>query len=200
MTPSDHDGGPARPATPRIPPLPEASFDDTTRELLGQATVGPASNIFATLVRHPGLFRRWLPFGGKLLAGKIPDRERELLILRTGWHCGSAYEWAQHVRIARQAGLADAEIGRVREGPDAPGWDPFDATLLRAADELHGDACVSDATWAALAERYDERQLIELPMLVGHYHLVAFALNSLGVQVEPEVAATAVLAGDDGER
>jgi alkylhydroperoxidase family enzyme len=197
MTPSDHDGAP-RPAAPRIPPLPEASFDDTTRELLGQATVGPASNIFATLVRHPGLFRRWLPFGGKLLAGKIPDRERELLILRTGWHCGSAYEWAQHVRIARTAGLSDDAIGRVRDGPDAPGWDPFDACLLRAADELHADSCVSDATWEALAERYDERQMIELPMLVGHYHLVAFALNSLGVQVEPEVAAAAVLAGDEG--
>jgi alkylhydroperoxidase family enzyme len=196
MTPSDHDGAPARPAAPRIPPLPEAEYDETTRELLGQATVGPASNIFATLVRHPGLFRRWLPFGGKLLAGKIPGRERELLILRTGWHCGSDYEWAQHVRIARQAGLDDDEIGRVREGPDAPGWDAFDATLLRAADELHADACVSDATWAALAERYDERQMIELPMLVGHYHLVAFALNSLGVQVEPDVAAAAVLAGD----
>jgi alkylhydroperoxidase family enzyme len=196
MSASDHDGGPTRPAAPRIPPLPEAEFDDATRELLGQATVGPASNIFATLVRHPGLFRRWLPFGGKLLAGKIPDRERELLILRTGWHCGSAYEWAQHVRIARQAGLSDDEIGRVREGPDAPGWDGVDATLLRAADELHTDACVSDATWAALAERYDERQMIELPMLVGHYHLVAFALNSLGVQVEDDVAAAAVLDGD----
>ena len=36
-----------------------------------------------------------------------------------------------------------------------------------------------------LAARYDERQLIELPMLVGHYHLVAFTLNSLGVQLEP---------------
>jgi alkylhydroperoxidase family enzyme len=202
MSASDHDGGPARPAAPRIPPLPEAEQDAVARELLGEAGFGRgggASNIFATLVRHPGLFRRWLPFGGKLLAGKLPERDRELLILRTGWHCGSAYEWAQHVRIARQAGLADDEIDRVREGPDAPGWDAFDATLLRAADELHADACVSDATWAVLAERYDERQMIELPMLVGHYHLVAFALNSLGVQVEPDVAAEAVLAGDEGD-
>ena len=76
-----------------------------------------------------------------------------------------------------------------RPTPDAPGWDPFDATLLRAADELHHDATLSDATWAALAGRYDERQMIELPMLVGHYHLVAFTLNALGVQVEDDVAA-----------
>ncbi|HKY67509.1 MAG TPA: carboxymuconolactone decarboxylase family protein [Acidimicrobiales bacterium] len=199
--PSDAQAGPtggARPATPRIPPLAEADRDDQARALLAEAG-GPAAgatNIFATFVRHPGLFRRWLPFGGKLLAGKIPPRDRELVILRTGWNCRSDYEWAQHVRIARAAGLADDEIARVREGPDAPGWAPLEVLLLRAADELHADACIGDGTWAGLTAHYDEKQMIELPMLVGHYHLVAFTLSSLGVQVEDEVAAAAVLAGD----
>jgi 4-carboxymuconolactone decarboxylase len=174
----------------RIPPLPADEQDDQARELLAQAggEAGGATNIFATLVRHPGLFRKWLPFGGKLLAGKLPARDRELLILRTGWNCDAPYEWAQHVRIARRAGVTDEEIERVKAAPDAPGWDPFDATLIQAADELHHDATLSDATWAALAGRYDERQMIELPMLVGHYHLVAFTLNALGVQVEDDVA------------
>jgi alkylhydroperoxidase family enzyme len=148
-----------------------------------------AVNIFRTLVRHPGLFRRWLPFGGKLLVGKLPARDRELMILRTGWNCQADYEWAQHVVIARRAGIGDDEIARIKDGPDAPGWEPWDATLLRAADELHGDSVLSDATWAALAANYDERQMIEVPMLIGHYHMVAYALNSLGVQVEPDVAA-----------
>jgi 4-carboxymuconolactone decarboxylase len=178
-----------RPQTPRIPPLAPDHQDEQARELLGQAgTPGtPASNIFATLVRHPGLFRKWLPFGGKLLTGKLPPRDRELLILRTGWRCRSEYEWGQHVLIARASGVSDDEIRRTRDGPDAPGWDAFDAALLRAADELHDDACITDATWAVLAGRYDERQLVEVPMLVGHYHLVAFTLSSLGVQREPGV-------------
>lgn len=199
--PSNAQAGPAggaRPATPRIPPLAEADRDDQARALLAEAG-GPAAgatNIFATFVRHPGLFRKWLPFGGKLLAGKIPPRDRELVILRTGWNCRSDYEWAQHVRIARAAGLADDEIARVRAGPDAAGWAPLDALLLRAADELHADACIGDATWAGLTGHYDEKQMIELPMLVGHYHLVAFTLSSLGVQVEDDAAAAAVLAGD----
>ena len=177
----------ARPSSPRIPPLPAAEQTDAQRELLAGLAL-PAANIFGTLVRHPGLFRRWMPFGGKLLSGKIPARERELLILRTGWNCLSEYEWAQHVLIGRSSGLSDDEIERVKAGPDDPAWDPFDATLLRAADELHADACVTDATWAVLADRYDEHQLIELPMLVGQYHLVAFTLNSLGVQREPGLA------------
>jgi alkylhydroperoxidase family enzyme len=177
--------------TPRIPPLPPEERDAEARELLDGVTAGaaPAANIFSTLVRHPGLFRRWLPFGGKLLGGgKLPARDRELLILRTGWLCKAEYEWAQHREISKSIGIGDEEIARVREGADAPGWDDFDATLLRAADELHAQARIGDDTWAKLAERYDQKQLIEVPMLVGHYHMVAFTLNSLGVPLEDGLA------------
>ena len=178
-----------RPSSPRIAPLAPEERSPETDELLHSAAApgGSALNIFATLVRHPGLCRHWLPFGGKLLAGKLPPRERELAILRTGWRCRSEYEWGQHVLIGRAAGLTAPEIHRIQHGPDAPGWDPFDAVVLRAADELHDDSCVSDPTWGALAQRYDDRQLIELLMLVGQYHLVSFALNSLGVEREPGV-------------
>ena len=180
----------SRPESPRISPLPTDEQDERAQELLGGVVVPGAraaagANIFTTLVRHPGLFRRWAPFGGRLLEGKLPARDRELLILRTGWRCESEYEWGQHVLIGRGAGLTDDELNRIKEGPGAHGWDPFDAALLRAADDLHDDSCLSDDTWRMLASRYDERQLIEVPMVVGHYHLVAFTLNSLGVQREP---------------
>jgi len=124
-------------------------------------------------------------FGGFLLGGgALPPRERELLILRTGYNCGSSYEWGQHVRLSEALGMDREEILRVAEGPDADGWSAADATLLRAADELHEHAKISDRTWARLAEIY-ERGLIEIPMVVGHYHLVAFALNSLEVELDP---------------
>jgi len=149
---------------------------------------GADLNIFATLARHPRLFKRWSAFGGTLLyRGELSERDRELLILRTAWNCRAGYEWGQHARIARAAGLSDDEIARVAKGPDKPGWDTFEASLLRAADELHADSVISDPTWAALAERYGERQLIEVCMLVGQYHLVAFTLNSLGIEREPGV-------------
>ena len=178
-----------RPSQPRIAPIPPEDRDDTTRDLLGKLAIGSGElNIFSTLVRHPALFRRWMAFGGELLmSGTIPARERELLVLRTGWNCQAEYEWGQHVTIGKQAGLTDEEIARIAEGPEADGWSDQDATLLRAADELHHDSCISDATWIALAAHMDERQLIELTMLVGQYHLVSFALNSLGVQREPGV-------------
>jgi 4-carboxymuconolactone decarboxylase len=176
--------------TPRIPPLPEAQWSQELHRILDATPPGfnvrlGENNIFPTLARHEGLFRAWLPFGGFLLGrGVLPARERELLILRTGFNCSSDYEWGQHARIAESLGIAGEEIARVAEGPDAAGWSQDDATLLLAADELHESAKISEQTWAKLAERYDERGLIELTMLVGHYHMVAFALNSTGVELD----------------
>ncbi len=121
-----------------------------------------------------------------LYGGTLPARERELLILRAGYLCRADYEWGQHVEIGRAAGLTDVEIARVAAGPLAEGWSPEDADLLRAADELHGSSRISSSTWAALAKRWDDQQLIELCMVVGQYHLVAFTLNSLGVEPESE--------------
>ena len=170
----------ARPTAPRIAPLPREDQVGQYAELLD----GLDANIFRTLVRAPGLFRRWLPFGGKLLSGKLPARDRELLILRTSVNCDAVYEWSQHVSIGQAAGLTPTEIDRVATSA-LDGWSALDAALLRAADELHTDTCLSDATWAVLAEHYDTQQLIELPMLVGQYHMVAMTLNSLGVEVDP---------------
>ncbi len=148
---------------------------------------GPTQNIFRTLARHPGLFRKWMPFGGKLLNGKLPARERELAILRVGWLCRSDYEWGQHVPIGRRAGLTEDEIARIPSGPKGSGWSELDRAILSATDELHESACIADATWVRLAAEYDEKQLIELVMCVGQYHLVSFALNTFGVQREEGV-------------
>ena len=124
-----------RPHSPRLAPLDVADFDGNQADAFAAlAPKGTTVNIFTTLIRHPGLFRRWMPFGGKLLTGRLPARDRELLILRVGWRCRAEYEWAQHVPIGRAAGLADDEIRRVTRGPDAPGWSTLDAALLRAAD------------------------------------------------------------------
>ena len=150
-------------------------------------------NIFATLAYHPKLLKRWLVFGNHVLAkSTLPARDRELLILRTGWNCRSPYEWGQHVAIARVIGVDDAEIVRVSEGPDASGWSEADAALLRAADELHGDDSLSDVTYAALAARYDEQQLLDVVFTVGQYHIVSMALNAFGVERDDGVTGVPV--------
>lgn len=171
---------------PRIAPLGPADRDERARQLIDElAPQGREMNIFLTLVRHPGLFARFRPFLGKLLAGRLAARDREILILRTAWLCGSPYEWGQHDSIGRDAGLTEDELARIPHGPDADFWSPADRALLRATDELHSTFTISDATWAELAQTLDEHQLIEIPMVVGNYHMVAFFLNALRIEPEP---------------
>jgi alkylhydroperoxidase family enzyme len=99
-------------------------------------------------------------------------------------NCGSSYEWGQHVRISLAGGIDRETVDRVLEGPDAEGWSDHDAALLRAADELHEHSRISDGTWEALAGAYDTEQLIETTMVVGHYTMLAGALNSFGVELD----------------
>ncbi len=175
---------------PRIPPRPVDDWPAELRERFGGAE---PLNIFATLAHHPRLLARWLPFANHiLLKSSLPARDRELLILRTGWRCASPYEWAQHVQIGLAAGLSEADIARIADGPDAAGWDPFDAALLRATDELHDTGRITDTTWAVLASRYDTEQLLEVPATVGQYHLVSFLLNSARVELDASVPEPSV--------
>jgi 4-carboxymuconolactone decarboxylase len=175
---------------PRIAPLSPQELPPDIAELLGSVPARPDApltthNIFLTLARHPGLFKRWMRFGGFLLArGELPARDRELLILRTAVLCDSSYEWGQHVRIALAVGIERETIDRALGGPDEQGWSEHEAALLRAADELHARSIICDETWRALSGTYDQAQLIEATMLIGQYHMVAFALNTLGVPMD----------------
>jgi 4-carboxymuconolactone decarboxylase len=175
---------------PRILPLPPDQWDPEVRPIIegASAQVGRPLNIMATFANHPKLLKRWSVLANHTLAkSTLPAREREVLILRTGFRCGSDYEWGQHVGLGRQAGLTDSEIARVAEGPAADGWSRSDGALLRAADELHDDQLVSDATWADLALDWDTQQLMDIVFTVGVYTQIAMALRSFGVPREPGV-------------
>ena len=173
---------------PRIYPQKESEWDEDARILIEgfkKISKGPVTNIMATLANYSKLYKRWRVFGNHVLfKSSLPPREREILILRIGWLCQAEYEWGQHVIIGKHAGLNDEDIIRIIEGPNAEGWDDFDATLVRAVDELYIDSFITDATWQRLAVKYNKHQLIDLVFTVGQYNLVSMALNTLGVQLE----------------
>ena len=176
---------------PRVAPTTPADWDDETRELIERTSRhndGKVLNVMSTMARHPDLLKRWMPFGSYVLgANTLPKRARELVTLRVGLLAGSAYEWAQHVSIARTVGCTDEEIERVVDGLEASGWEPADRALLRATDELMRTDAVTDTTWEALVEHWDERQRIDLVFTIGQYRMVSMALNTFGVQIEDGV-------------
>lgn len=146
---------------------------------------GSVLNIFRVLMNHPPLVRSWGRFGGYILSSRqtLPARDRELLILRIGWLNQAQYEWEQHVRIGKTAGLTDDEIDRISKGPKA-GWDRHEAALVQAADDLYENSVVSDETWKTLSERYSTQQMMDTVFTLGQYTLVSWALNSFCVPLD----------------
>lgn len=174
----------------RLSPLPADQWDDAARHavagMLPQERRNPrdAGNLLATLVHHPELTRAFLRFSSYLLTSStLPPRVREQAILRVAHRRGCAYEWEHHVKIAKLAGLSDADIAAARSGDAA---DEFDRAVLGAVDELDEKSNLSDHTWAALSERLDERQRMDLIFTIGGYTALAMALNTFGVEVEQE--------------
>ena len=180
-------------AEPRLVPLDERELGERewavirqVRALVGYPPDAPVAEIFRTMCRHPDFFLDFLVPGITIMSASAwPARERELLILRTGWLCGAPFEFGEHVERARHSGMTPDEIARVTLGSGAEGWTRLEAALLRAVEELHADAMISDATWEVLRAQCDDRQLIELPMIVGHYHTAAFVQNSLRFPLNP---------------
>lgn len=180
---------PVRLREPRVAPLPESQWGEIERSiLLPDAQPALRQNVFTTLVRHAPLVSAWGPFGRYVLQqSELPAREREIVILRMGWLCQSGYEWGQHARIGLLSGLTAEDLHKIAVGPEAEGWTDFERTLLRAADELHYHSVLSDETWQSLRDNYSLEQTLDVVLTAGEYKLVSMALNSLGVQLDPDV-------------
>ncbi|MET0374960.1 MAG: carboxymuconolactone decarboxylase family protein [Rhizorhabdus sp.] len=142
--------------------------------------------IMFTMCRVPDLWNALIDLTVQLQGASsvLPARERKLAILRTGWLCQAPYEFGEHVKQAKRLGFTSAEIERVIAGSSHPDWQPYERAILRAVEELHESSMVSDLTWTQLAERFDERQLIELLVLIGQFTATAYFQNSLRLRLE----------------
>ncbi|MDG2001734.1 MAG: carboxymuconolactone decarboxylase family protein [Novosphingobium sp.] len=142
----------------------------------------PIPDVSLITLRNPAMFSCQMAMGIELAGnGTIPGRERELAVLRLAWLAGAAFEWSEHVDIGKKFGVTQEEIDRIKEGSSATGWSEHEAAVLRAVEECLADQCIGDVTWETLTKTYDEKQLLELPMLIGSYLMTAFQQNSLRV-------------------
>ena len=183
---------------PRISPLLPPEWDADIRDAMSvfpsardfvlshhQTADNRGVNGVGIMLRHPALAKAFFTFNNHVAtASSVSVRVRELLILRVSWLRRSEYEFAQHIVLCRKAGLSDADIERIQFGPDAPGWDPMDADLIRAVDELLAEARIQDATWKRLAAHFSTTELMDMVFLVACYEILAMAFNTFGAQLE----------------
>lgn len=196
----------ATPTPPRLPPIPAEEWDEEARAMLRGRIKnadrylidGPDAprmpNVLGVLAHHRELASAWLGYNGELLDRPALDpRHRELLILRVAWRTRSKYEWTQHVLLGQRYGLTDEQIRAIAggwgilDGGENDVWTPLDRLLLAATDDLFDKYRIGDATWAALAEALDARQLLEVLFVVGSYLCVAMVFNSVDLELDPEM-------------
>lgn len=187
---------------PRLEPIPPQDWPPAMRDAL--AALRPAVpqhpfperrddrpkglNVLGTLAHHPQLTTAYHAFNGQVQFGTtLTQRQRELIVLRVATVRDCAYEWAQHAVIAADLGVSPAEIDRVAVGPDAPGWDPLEAAVLRAVDELIDDARISEATWDALRAELDAPQVMDLIFTVGAYETLAMFIRSVDMDLDDDL-------------
>jgi 4-carboxymuconolactone decarboxylase len=145
-------------------------------------------NHITTMLYHPALTGRFLAYNGVFLSDSaLPARWRELVVLRAAWKTGSTYEWVQHVRMSPRYGITTDEVEALSRGAAAGTWSEVEADLLSATDQMIDRYSIDDATWSRLVAHLDERQLVELPFVVGSYVGQAMAFNSFRVQLDPSL-------------
>jgi 4-carboxymuconolactone decarboxylase len=180
-------GAQTLPSSPRLSPVPEAQRTAEQKAMAEQYASLGMPNFLGTYLHYPQLAPMMPHIVYVTGQSTLPARQRALLVLRTAWLARSGYLWGHRVPAARESGLTADEITRVARGPDAAGWDPFEAAVLRAADELVVDSIISDATWKTLSTRYDINQLIDTIDTVGALTMHAGVINALGIALEADV-------------
>jgi alkylhydroperoxidase family enzyme len=159
-----------------------------------KAAPAPDANIFRLMAHAEATYRDWLRFGASVLAEMALDAVlRELAILRVAALTpGAEYEWVQHEHIARSLGMTDAQVEGARTGEGLGG---DDALVARFTEQVVRDAAPDDETFAAVAERFPPREIIELLLAIGQYMMVARVMATAQIDMDPPIGSDALRQG-----
>lgn len=181
--------------SPRISHVARDAWTDEVRDVFaiyeGQAgwENGSKINVIQLFANHPSVAQGWLSYNRALVNGVLDKRLQELAILRVADRYKCAYEWDQHVLIAKGYGVTEAEIAAVREGPDAATWGAVDRVVLRVADQLCEHSDIDDATWSELAGAFNNTEILELLFTIGTYSMLSWIFRATRLQPEYNVQA-----------
>jgi 4-carboxymuconolactone decarboxylase len=137
---------------------------------------------FPVLLHSPEVAHRTAHLGAYLrFESQLPPVLRELAILAVAREMDCRFEWAAHVRLAREAGVREEAIGAVRERRAPAGLTPEEAEPVLYVIQLVRSHRVDEALFSALRERLGVGGLVELTTTVGYYGMIAGVLNAFEV-------------------
>jgi AhpD family alkylhydroperoxidase len=168
---------------PKIPLPTDDELEPELREVLANL---PPLNVFRMVAGSPRALRPFMQLGAAVLSGPLDPRRREIAVLRVAHATRAVYEWAQHVQLARNAGVTEQEIEAIGREEPVSSLDEECNLICRVADEISRDVRLSDEGLGLIQDRYGPREAAELILLVGYYNMVSRFLESTRVEVEDE--------------
>jgi alkylhydroperoxidase family enzyme len=170
-----------------MPRVPLADFEPALKKRLEELW-GTPPNLYRCLGNHPKLVAAWTEFSKTLRYDtRTPRALRELVILRGAQLMRSEYEWAQHVGMARKAGVREAQIARLNSWSSSGEFDAKERAALALAEAVTLGK-VSDQVQAEALQHFDMHDYVELCIVAAFYAMVGRMLDAMGVPLEPELA------------
>jgi alkylhydroperoxidase family enzyme len=168
-----------------MPRVPLAEFEPATKKRLEELW-GTPPNLYRALGNHPPLVAAWTEFARAIrYESRTPRPLRELVILRGAQLMDSEYEWAQHLKMARKAGVRESQISALHAWRESAQFDVKEKAALALAEEVTRGK-VSDATQAEVLRHFDQQDYVELALTAAFYAMVGRMLDAMGVQLEPD--------------
>ncbi|MCK5325529.1 MAG: carboxymuconolactone decarboxylase family protein [Woeseiaceae bacterium] len=172
-----------------LAPLATEDWDESLAQIINDMGGRPIS-VHGLMANHPELLKAWWDIRNYTIrGGELGQRNAELVILRVAVHMKNWYEWGSHVQRGLVAGLTRADIERVKDGPDGPGWPPEESLLIRAVDELVQGQSISAVTLEGLGEHFSDRQIMDIVVTHGAYVILGCLLNTWSIELDAEIAA-----------
>ena len=170
-----------------MPRVPLADFEPALKKRLEELW-GKPPNLYRALANHPPLVAVWSEFSKVLRHDtRTPRALRELVILRGAQLMRSEYEWAQHLPMARKAGVREAQIASLAQWRTSPEFDAREKAALALGEAVTAGR-VSDDVHAEARRHFDEHDYVEVALVAAFYAMVGRMLDAMGVPLEPEVA------------
>jgi 4-carboxymuconolactone decarboxylase len=169
-----------------MPRVPLADFEPQLRTRL-EALWGVPPNLYRALGNHPALVAAWTEFSKTLRHDtRTPRRLRELVILRGAQLMRSEYEWAQHLPMARKAGVSEAQIRDLPSWRTSPSFNDREKAALALAEAVT-QGRVSDEVYAQAMQHFDHHDYVELALVAAFYAMVGRMLDAMGVELDADV-------------
>lgn len=169
-----------------MPRTPLADFAPPLKKRLVELW-GTPPNLYKALGNHPELVAAWAEFSKTLRHDtRTPRALRELVILRGAQVMRSEYEWAQHLAMARKAGVSEAKIKNLASWRTASEFSEQEKAALALAEAVT-EGRVSDEVYARAKKHFDDHDYVELALVAAFYAMVGRMIDAMGVELEPEM-------------